>query len=56
MNPTDVDPVEAVRDATGGRGADIGFETTGVPQVLTTAVRRGTRWAPAPTSARLRPA
>ena len=39
VSPTDVDPVEAVRDATGGRGVDFAFETTGVPEVLTQAVR-----------------
>ena len=32
---TDVDPVEAIRDATGGRGVEFAFETTGVPEVLT---------------------
>jgi aryl-alcohol dehydrogenase len=37
--PQDVDPVEAIRDATGGRGAEFAFETTGVPDVLTAAVR-----------------
>jgi aryl-alcohol dehydrogenase len=39
VSPTDTDPVEAIRDATGGRGVDFAFETTGVPEVLTTAVR-----------------
>ena len=39
VSPTDVDPVAAVRDATGGRGVDFAFETTGVPEVLTQAVR-----------------
>ena len=39
VSPTDVDPVEAIRDATGGRGAEYAFETTGVPEVLTQAVR-----------------
>ena len=29
--PDDVDPVEAIRDATGGRGVQFAFETTGVP-------------------------
>jgi aryl-alcohol dehydrogenase len=37
--PQDVDPVEAIRDATAGRGVEFAFETTGVPEVLTTAVR-----------------
>jgi aryl-alcohol dehydrogenase len=39
VSPTDVDPVEAIREATGGRGVDYAFETTGVPDVLTQAVR-----------------
>ena len=39
VSPTDVDPVEAIRDATGGRGVENAFETTGVPEVLTQAVR-----------------
>jgi aryl-alcohol dehydrogenase len=39
VSPTDTDPVDAIRDATGGRGVDFAFETTGVPDVLTTAVR-----------------
>ena len=39
VSPTDVDPVEAIRDATGGRGVEFAFETTGVPEVLTQAVR-----------------
>jgi aryl-alcohol dehydrogenase len=39
VSPEEVDPVEAIRDATGGRGADFAFETTGVPDVLTAAVR-----------------
>ena len=29
----------AIREATGGRGVDVAFETTGVPEVLTQAVR-----------------
>ncbi|MGZ4616227.1 MAG: NAD(P)-dependent alcohol dehydrogenase [Actinomycetes bacterium] len=37
--PTDVDPLEAIRDATGGRGVQFALETTGVPSVLTTAIR-----------------
>ena len=37
--PQEVDPVEAIRDATGGRGVDFTLETTGVPEVLTQAVR-----------------
>jgi aryl-alcohol dehydrogenase len=39
VSPLDTDPVEAIREATGGRGAEFAFETTGVPEVLTTAVR-----------------
>jgi aryl-alcohol dehydrogenase len=39
VSPTDVDPVEAIREATGGRGVEYAFETTGVPAVLTQAVR-----------------
>jgi aryl-alcohol dehydrogenase len=37
--PQDVDPVAAIRDATAGRGVEYAFETTGVPEVLTAAVR-----------------
>ena len=37
--PTEVDPLEAIREATGGRGVQSAFETTGVPEVLTTAIR-----------------
>lgn len=39
FSPDQVDPVEAIRDATGGRGVEFALETTGVPQVLTQAVR-----------------
>ena len=39
VSPEQVDPVEAIRDATGGRGVDFVLETTGVPEVLTQAVR-----------------
>lgn len=39
VSPDDADPVEAIRDATGGRGVQFAFETTGVPAVLTSAVR-----------------
>ena len=39
VSPADVDPVEAVREATGGRGVEYAFETTGKPDVLTQAVR-----------------
>lgn len=39
VSPEQVDPVEAIRDATGGRGVDFALETTGVPEVLTQAVR-----------------
>lgn len=37
--PQEVDPVQAIREATGGRGVEFAFETTGVPEVLTQAVR-----------------
>ena len=37
--PTEADPVAAIRDATGGRGVQFAFDTTGVPEVLTTAIR-----------------
>jgi aryl-alcohol dehydrogenase len=39
VSPLDVDPVEAIREATAGRGVDFALETTGVPEVLTQAVR-----------------
>jgi aryl-alcohol dehydrogenase len=39
VSPTETDPVEAIREATGGRGVAFAFETTGVPEVLTQAVR-----------------
>jgi aryl-alcohol dehydrogenase len=39
VSPDDVDPVEAIREATGGRGVQYAFETTGVPDVLTAAIR-----------------
>jgi aryl-alcohol dehydrogenase len=39
VSPEQVDPVEAIRDATGGRGVDFALETTGVPAVLTQSVR-----------------
>jgi aryl-alcohol dehydrogenase len=39
VSPYDVDPVEAVREATAGRGVQYAFETTGVPELLTAAVR-----------------
>jgi aryl-alcohol dehydrogenase len=39
VSPEQVDPVEAIRDATDGRGVDFVLETTGVPEVLTQAVR-----------------
>jgi aryl-alcohol dehydrogenase len=39
VSPTDADPVEAIREATGGRGVEYAFETTGKPEVLTQAVR-----------------
>jgi aryl-alcohol dehydrogenase len=39
VSPSDGDPLEAIRAATGGRGVQFAFETTGVPEVLTTAIR-----------------
>jgi aryl-alcohol dehydrogenase len=39
VSPGEVDPVEAIREATGGRGVEFAFETTGKPEVLTQAVR-----------------
>jgi aryl-alcohol dehydrogenase len=39
VSPLDLDPVEAIREATAGRGVDFAIETTGVPEVLTQAVR-----------------
>jgi aryl-alcohol dehydrogenase len=39
VSPDDADPVEAIREATGGRGVEFAFDTTGVPSVLTQAVR-----------------
>jgi aryl-alcohol dehydrogenase len=39
VSPSDEDPVTAIRDATGGRGVRFAFETTGVPEVLTAAIR-----------------
>jgi aryl-alcohol dehydrogenase len=37
--PREVDPVEAIKDATGGRGVQFAFETTGDPTVFSAAVR-----------------
>jgi aryl-alcohol dehydrogenase len=39
VSPDEVDPVEAIKDATRGRGVEFALETTGVPEVLTQAVR-----------------
>lgn len=39
VSPQQADPVEAIRDATAGRGVDFVLETTGVPDVFTQAVR-----------------
>lgn len=39
VSPTDADPLEAIREATGGRGVQYAVETTGDPAVFTTAVR-----------------
>jgi len=44
VDPTAVDPVEAVRELTGGLGVDYAFEVTGVPTVVAQAfamARRG---------------
>ncbi|ORT55934.1 NAD(P)-dependent alcohol dehydrogenase [Streptomyces sp. CB03238] len=38
VDPGDADPLEAVRDLTGGRGADRALETSGLPRVLRQAV------------------
>jgi aryl-alcohol dehydrogenase len=37
--PTEVGPLEAIREATSGRGVEFAFETTGDPAVFSTAVR-----------------
>jgi aryl-alcohol dehydrogenase len=39
VSPRGTDPLEAIRDATGGRGVEFAFETTGDTDVFTTAVR-----------------
>lgn len=39
VSPDQADPVEAIREATSGRGVDFTLDTTGVPDVLTQAVR-----------------
>jgi aryl-alcohol dehydrogenase len=39
VSPTDSDPLEAIKDATLGRGVQFAFETTGDPDVFTTAIR-----------------
>lgn len=39
VSPQHTDPVEAIREATGGRGVEFALETTGVPEVMTQAVR-----------------
>jgi S-(hydroxymethyl)glutathione dehydrogenase/alcohol dehydrogenase len=44
VNAGAIDPVEAVKELTGGRGADFAFEVIGIPDVITQAfmaVRRG---------------
>ncbi|OKK03601.1 alcohol dehydrogenase [Streptomyces sp. CB03234] len=38
VDPGDADPLEVVRDLTGGRGADRALETSGLPRVLRQAV------------------
>lgn len=46
IDPTDVDPVEYLREVTGGRGVDYAFEVTGLPSVTAQAFasirKRGT--------------
>jgi aryl-alcohol dehydrogenase len=39
VSPRECDPLEAIKQATGGRGAQFAFETTGDPEVFSTAVR-----------------
>lgn len=39
VSPTEVDPVEAIKDATSGRGVQFAFETTGDATVFSMAVR-----------------
>lgn len=39
VSPQQTDPLEAIRDATSGRGVDFALETTGIPEVFTQAVR-----------------
>jgi aryl-alcohol dehydrogenase len=39
VSPHDTDPLEAIKDATGGRGVEFAFETTGDTDMFTTAVR-----------------
>jgi S-(hydroxymethyl)glutathione dehydrogenase/alcohol dehydrogenase len=44
VNAGSTDPVEAIKELTGGRGADFAFEVIGIPDVITQAfmaVRRG---------------
>ena len=38
INPMEVDPVQAVKDLTGGRGADVVFNTTAISKVAAQAV------------------
>jgi aryl-alcohol dehydrogenase len=39
VSPRETDPLEAIKDATGGRGVEFAFETTGDTDVFGTAVR-----------------
>lgn len=38
INASEVDPVEAIRDLTDGRGVDVSFEALGMPQTFRTAI------------------
>ena len=44
LNPIDVDPVEALRDLTGGEGVDMTLDATGIPEVRNQAVDSAKYW------------